>query len=70
MIDELGRWSNVDVFTIVIFAPMIQFGTLATASAGVGGVCFILVVALTMVASRVFDPRLMWDAALSRAART
>ena len=68
VIDEIGRWSNIDVFTIVIFAPMIQFGTLATATAGVGGVSFILVVALTMMASRVFDPRLMWDAAAARGA--
>ncbi len=64
LIDEIGRWSNVDVFTIAIFVPMIQFGGLATASAGIGGVAFILVVTLTMVASRIFDPRMMWDAAL------
>lgn len=63
LIDEIGRWSNIDVFTIAIFVPMIQFGGLATASAGVGGVAFILVVTLTMLASRIFDPRLMWDAA-------
>ncbi len=63
LIDEIGRWSNVDVFTIAIFVPMIQFGGLATASAGIGGVAFILVVTLTMVASRIFDPRLLWDAA-------
>jgi paraquat-inducible protein A len=63
LIDEIGRWSNVDVFTLAIFVPMIQFGGLATASAGIGGVAFILVVTLTMIASRIFDPRLMWDAA-------
>jgi paraquat-inducible protein A len=63
LIDEIGRWSNVDVFTLAIFIPMIQFGGLATASAGIGGVAFILVVMLTMVASRIFDPRLLWDAA-------
>lgn len=63
LIDEIGRWSNVDVFTIVIFVPMIQFGSLAIASAGIGGVAFIAVVTLTMFASRIFDPRLMWDAA-------
>lgn len=63
LIDEIGRWSNVDVFTLAIFVPMIQFGGLATSSAGVGGVAFILVVTLTMIASRIFDPRLMWDAA-------
>jgi len=63
LIDEIGRWSHVDVFTLAIFVPMIQFGGLATASAGIGGVAFILVVTLTMVASRIFDPRLLWDAA-------
>jgi len=66
LIDEIGRWSNVDVFTLAIFVPMIQFGGLATASAGIGGVAFILVVTLTMIASRIFDPRLMWDAAQGR----
>lgn len=66
LIDEIGRWSNVDVFTIAIFVPMIQFGGLATDSAGIGGVAFILVVTLTMIASRNFDPRLMWDAAEER----
>jgi paraquat-inducible protein A len=63
LIDEIGRWSMVDVFTLAIFVPMIQFGGLATASAGIGGVAFILVVTLTMVASRMFDPRTLWDAA-------
>lgn len=63
LIDEIGRWSNIDVFTLAIFVPMIQFGGLASASAGIGAVAFILVVLLTMVASRIFDPRLLWDAA-------
>jgi paraquat-inducible protein A len=63
LIEEIGRWSNVDIFTLAIFVPMIQFGGLATASAGIGGVAFILVVTLTMVASRIFDPRLLWDSA-------
>lgn len=63
VIDEIGRWSNVDVLTLAIFVPMIQFGGLATASAGIGGAAFILVVMLTMVASRIFDPRLLLDAA-------
>jgi len=67
-VDEVGRWSCIDVFTIVIFAPMIQFGGLATATAGIGGVAFIVVVAITMVASRVFDPRLLWDGDLVRSA--
>lgn len=63
LIDEIGRWSNVDVFTLAIFVPMIQFGGLAKASAGIGAAAFMAVVTLTMIASRIFDPRLMWDAA-------
>jgi len=60
-IDELGRWSYVDVFTLATFLPLIQFGGLASARAGAGAPAFALVVTLTMLASRLFDPRLMWD---------
>ncbi len=62
-IDEIGRWSNVDVFTIAVFAPVMQFGALASARAGWGATAFILVVSLTMLASRSFDPRMLWDVA-------
>ncbi len=66
LIDELGRWSSVDVFTIAVFAPLMQFGALANARAAAGAPAFILVVVLTMLASRAFDPRIMWDAALGQ----
>ena len=61
-IDELGRWSNVDVFTIAAFAPLIHFDGLASARTAPGATAFALVVFLTMAASRTFDPRMMWDA--------
>ncbi|TAM11443.1 MAG: paraquat-inducible protein A [Nevskiaceae bacterium] len=64
VINEIGRWSNVDVFTVAVFLPLIQFGALAHTDVAVGSVAFMLVVVCTMVASRAFDPRLMWDAAL------
>jgi paraquat-inducible protein A len=60
-IDEIGRWSNVDVFTIAVFLPVMQFGTLARAQAAIGAPAFLLVVVLTMLASQVFDPRMLWD---------
>ncbi|MBS0421375.1 MAG: paraquat-inducible protein A [Proteobacteria bacterium] len=63
-IDEIGRWSNLDVFTVAVFVPVLQFDSLASADAAPGSTAFILVVVLTMIASQVFDPRLMWDAAL------
>jgi paraquat-inducible protein A len=62
-IDEIGRWSCIDVFTIAVFVPVLQFDGLLTSQAAPGAVAFILVVVLTMWASRTFDPRLMWDVA-------
>ncbi len=66
LIDELGRWSNVDVFTIAAFTPLIDFDGLASSRPADGATAFALVVILTMAASRAFDPRLMWDAARAR----
>ena len=60
---ELGRWSKTDPFTIVFFVPLVNFGALATATAGWGAMTFMLMSIFTMIASLTFDPRLMWDAA-------
>jgi paraquat-inducible protein A len=63
VVDEIGRWSNLDPFTVVIFTPMVQFPGMAFIQVGGGAPIFMTVVVLSMVAVRVFDPRLMWDAA-------
>ncbi len=63
VINEIGRWSNMDVYTIAVFTPMVQFGQLARFHAGSGTPAFLAVVVLTMIASENFDPRLIWDAA-------
>lgn len=65
-IDELGRWSFVDVFTIAAFVPLIHFDGIASARPATGATAFALVVFLTMCASRAFDPRLMWDVHMRR----
>ena len=48
---------------ISILVALLRFGTLTTVDPGTGAVSFAAVVAMTMLATRVFDPRLMWDAA-------
>ncbi|HLG86617.1 MAG TPA: paraquat-inducible protein A [Alphaproteobacteria bacterium] len=68
LIDELGRWSNIDPFTIAIIVPLFQFPPLVSSRAGPGATAFITVVAMTMAASQIFDPRLLWDAALEKPA--
>jgi len=66
MIDTVGRWSNIDVFAVSLLLALLQFGALTTVHAGAGLVAFAAVVVLTMMATSVFDARLMWDAPESR----
>jgi paraquat-inducible protein A len=66
LIDEIGRWSCIDVFTIAAFMPLMQFDGLVSTNAANGAPPFLLVVVVTMLASHTFDPRLMWDAALAQ----
>jgi paraquat-inducible protein A len=63
LIDELGRWSNADIFTLVVYMPLVQFGQLATVNLGQGAPALQALVIVTMLASGLFDPRLVWDAA-------
>ena len=67
MIDEAGRWSSVDPFIIAVLVPLMHLRSLVTTQAGGAATAFVAVVMLTMIASRGFDPRLMWDAALEGA---
>ncbi|HEX5326983.1 MAG TPA: paraquat-inducible protein A, partial [Acetobacteraceae bacterium] len=60
-IEAIGRWSNIDVFTIAIFLPIMQLGGFVSVRAGGGASAFLAVIVLTMLAVRVFDPRLLWD---------
>jgi paraquat-inducible protein A len=67
VIDLIGRWSNIDVFMLSILVALVQFGVLSQVRAEHGALAFAAVVVVTMVASRAFDSRLMWDAARSSA---
>ena len=60
-IDESGRWSTLDPFTVMVFAPMVQFQQDAHIEFMGGAPAFLATVILSMIAARVFDPRLMWD---------
>jgi paraquat-inducible protein A len=66
LIDAVGRWSNIDVFMVSILVALLQFGALTTVAPESGITSFAAVVVLTMLATAVFDPRLMWDAAAGR----
>jgi paraquat-inducible protein A len=63
-VDDVGRWSMLDPFTVLVFAPMVPLGQLAHIDFMPGCPAFLATVVLSMLAARRFDPRLMWDVAL------
>ena len=65
-IDAVGRWSNIDIFSVAVLVAILQFGSLTAVHAGQGLVAFAAVVILTMIATTVFDSRLMWDVMTER----
>ena len=58
----IGRWSMVDIFVVVLMVAMVEMGAIAQIEPEAGVMAFALVVTATMLASRSFDPRLIWDA--------
>ncbi len=65
IVEEIGRWSMVDPFVIACFVPVMQYNAVIFGRAESAAPAFACVVVVTMIAARAFDPRLMWDAALS-----
>lgn len=61
IIEFVGRWSMLDVFVVALMVGMVRFKGLAVIEAGPGAIAFGIVVALTMLATHSFDPRLIWD---------
>lgn len=59
----IGRWSMLDIFATMMLVTLARFGWLGNVLPGLGASAFCGVVVLTMLASKSFDPRLMWDAA-------
>jgi paraquat-inducible protein A len=62
VIDFIGRWSMVDIYVGALLVGLVQFPPFATVTLGPAAVAFSAVVVLTILASRSFDPRLLWDA--------
>jgi paraquat-inducible protein A len=60
-LDFIGRWSMLDVFLAAFLAGLVQFGALATVEPRPGLLAFAAAVVLTMLATRSFDPRVLWE---------
>jgi paraquat-inducible protein A len=62
IIETIGRWSMLDVFSIAILGALVQLGILANVKAGPAGTFFCVSVVITIFAAMSFDTRLIWDA--------
>lgn len=60
-IQEIGRWSMIDPFLAAGTAGFVFLSGVAEVHVGPAATPFALVVVMTLLASRVFDPRLMWQ---------
>jgi paraquat-inducible protein A len=60
-LEIIGRWSMLDIFVVAMLAALVQVESLAELRPGPGAMAFGAVVVLTMLATRSFDPRLIWD---------
>ncbi|SFO15406.1 paraquat-inducible protein A [Nitrosospira briensis] len=69
LVEVTGRWSMLDVFVVTLLTGLVQIKGFATVYAGPGIAAFAAVVVLTMLASLSFDPRMIWDAAKTKAGK-
>jgi paraquat-inducible protein A len=60
-IEFIGHWSMLDIFVVALMAALVRFQSVADVKPGPGAVAFGLVVVLTMLSSKSFDSRLIWD---------
>jgi len=60
LIENVGHWSMLDVYVVVLLAATVRFGAIANVAAGPGLLAFAAVVVLTLAATWSFDPRMIW----------
>ena len=60
-IEVIGPWAMLDVFLLAVLVALVRLGQLATVLPGRGLLAFCCVVVFTILASALFDPRLIWQ---------
>ena len=65
LIEFVGRWSMLDIYVVAVVVALVRLKTLAIIEPGPGAMAFGAVVVLTMLSAMAFDPRLIWDHAVS-----
>jgi paraquat-inducible protein A len=63
VINSIGRWSHIDVYTVAVFLPLMHLSGFLSVVVGRALPAFLAVVVITMFATDIFDPRELWLAA-------
>jgi len=61
LIEFMGKWSMLDVFVVSILTGLIHGKGALKITGGLGLIFFAIVVVVTLLASKSFDTRLIWD---------
>jgi paraquat-inducible protein A len=65
-IEVIGPWAMLDVFLLAVLVSLVRLGQLATVTPGPGLAAFAGVVVLTILASTLFDPKMIWESRWDR----
>jgi paraquat-inducible protein A len=63
LVELLGRWGMLDVMLVAILVAFVKLGDVITIRPGSGLFAFGVLILLSLSASVVFNPTLLWDAA-------
>ncbi|HVJ68808.1 MAG TPA: paraquat-inducible protein A, partial [Caulifigura sp.] len=60
IVEQLGRWGMLDVLLVAVMIAFVKLGNLVNFSAGPGLAIFASFVIVSIAASLLFDPHIMW----------
>ena len=60
-IEVIGPWSMLDIFLVAVFVAVVKLDSMANVSAGPGSAIFLLVVIFSMLASKNFNSKVIWQ---------
>lgn len=61
MMERLGKWSMMDVMLLAFLVMLVKLGNLVHFEFGPAVIAFVLCVAMSMIASLLFDPHAIWE---------
>lgn len=61
LVEWTGRWSMMDVLLLALLVTLVKLGDLMSFQLGPAVFAFVMCVAMSMIASIMFDPHAIWE---------